>query len=159
MILLTSGSDPGWDLWIVPLSYLILPKEDLLNCLCSQCYPEVVRWMRTALAVNFQWFFWATRLVCVDIPEWGIAYFGCAIIYTEPHKDAPLFPTVSLFHAFLPLLSFWEVWPIPVLSTSTFLKGLGWGGGSLDIYLAHTLESFHFSVDMFSSFRPKPHHP
>lgn len=153
MTLLTSTSDPGWNLWIVLLSYLVLTKEDLLNCLCSQCYPKIVRRMRTALAVNFQWFFRATRLVHVDIPGWGIAYFGCSIVYTEPHRDAPLFPTMSLFHAFLPLLSFWEVWP----TTSTFLKGLG--GCSLGIHFAYILETFHFSIDMFSSFSLRPHHP
>lgn len=81
--LLTSGIDPDQDLLIVLLSYLVSPKEELLNCLCSQHYPEIVRWMKIAFTVNCQLFFWAAKLVSVDIPRWGIAYFYCSTVYTE----------------------------------------------------------------------------
>lgn len=50
MTSLPSGTDPDQNLRIVLLSYLVSPKEDLLNCLCNQRYPEIVRWMKIAFS-------------------------------------------------------------------------------------------------------------
>lgn len=81
---LTSGIDPAWsEPSNCPAELFGFPKGGSAE-LRSQQHPEIVKWMKIAFAVSFQLFFWVAKLVNVDIPRWGVAYFCCSTLHAEP---------------------------------------------------------------------------